>query len=65
MKDFREFENLLASDECCDEQTKIIETVAESASKDGDDASTFAASVAMAVSRYELRKYHEWVSQAD
>jgi len=65
MKDFREFEELLASDECCNERTKIIEAAAESAREDENDASTFAAVVAMAVSRYELRKYHEWVRQAD
>ncbi len=65
MKDFNDFELLLASDECADERQRLIASVLQESKNDGDDPVTMAVSVAEAVSRYELRKYHEWVSLSE
>ena len=62
MKDFKDFELLLASDECADEIRGLVASALQESKNDGDDSVTMAASAAIAVSQYELRKYHEWVN---
>ena len=62
MKDFKEFEELLASDECQAEWKAIQDGITNSCIDDGDDARAFASFVAMKRAHFELRKYHEWIN---
>lgn len=61
MKDFAEFERLLDSDECRRDRRAILDRIAEEC-EEADAYGTFVIGYANAVSRYELRKYHEWVN---
>jgi AmiR/NasT family two-component response regulator len=62
MRDFEEFERLLASDATDRERTELIERVKNDCVADGLDTTAMVSVVAVAVSRFELRKYHEWSS---
>ena len=61
MKDFAEFERLLDSDECKSEKLAIINRATEECKRD-ESYAAFPVMLANAITRYELRKYHEWIN---
>lgn len=62
MKDFKEFEELLDSDECVAEWKEIQDRIADDLAKTGEDVHMFSSFAAMRRAHFELRKYHEWLN---
>jgi hypothetical protein len=62
MKDFKEFEMLLASKECQDEWNEIHERITNDFDENGKDIHVYASLTAMSRAHFELRKYHEWLN---
>lgn len=59
MKNFKEFEELLDSDECRREKHEILKRVTKECDEN-DMMASFPVMLSLELGRYELRKYHEW-----
>ena len=62
MKNFKEFEELLASEECQAEWKVIYDKLTDTCEADQVGTAIFASTAAMERSHFELRKYHDWLN---